>query len=162
MPKYSRLEINRRLQGKQLPIRVRAKLDKFFGRASTEMEAKKRLVRLLSGKSNLAREKIYKKLGIDYEQRKKFEGTVFGGHQSLQELKIQEREQKKKKEAMVKLGRASARLVNNNSNPLSCLRGSKNKLEATRDRLRNLGKDDKIQPPKNNNQTGGFRKLIGF
>ncbi len=173
MTKYSQLEIRRRLQGKRLPISLRSKLDKFFGRSSTEIEAKKRLASLLKGKSDLARQRIYKQMGLNYKERQRFENELFGGKMSLHEMKLAEKMAEKRKKMMVKLGRTSARLLgkdnNLDSDPLIYRRqrGENKALdrkEQLKKRLQEGSGQNSLGLGNNpsQNQGEGFRKLLGL
>ncbi len=173
MTKYSQLEIRRRLQGKRLPINLRSKLDKFFGRSSTEIEAKKKLSNLLKGKSDLARQKIYKQMGLSYRERKRFENELFGGKMSLHEIKLAEKMEEKRKKMMVKLGKTSARLLGKNkgydNDPLAYRRyGEKdrvlNRKERLKKRLWEGGSQNSLGLGNSPISTQGeeFKKLLGL
>ncbi len=174
MTKYSQLEIRRRLQGKRLPISLRSKLDKFFGKASTEIEVKKRLAGLLKGKSDSARQRIYKQMGLGYKERQRLEGELFGGRMSLHEMKLAEKMEEKRKKMMVKMGRTSARLLGEgddfDSDPLAYRRqrgGDKetNRKEQAKKRLQGGNSQNSLGLGNNPSQgqgEGGFRKLLGL
>jgi len=92
---YTRLAIQKNLQGKELSAAVKKGVGNLAGKKLGNQEAKKVLINTLSYKSKYAREKILRKAGMDYKVRDKVEQDLFGKKQlTPSELRMQAQKQK--------------------------------------------------------------------
>lgn len=105
---YTRLALQKKLQGKELPISIKKGVGNLIGKKVNNQEAKKVLVDTLAYKSKYSREKIFRKAGFDYKSRDKVEQDLFGDKiLSPYELRMQE----KKRKMIIKRNIAGSRAV---------------------------------------------------
>lgn len=88
---YSRVAMQKKFQGKELSSVVKKGAGNLAGQRLNNLEARKVLAETLSYKSKDARDRILRKMGLDYKDRNKFEQDTFGAKKiSTSELRAME------------------------------------------------------------------------
>jgi len=123
---YSKSEILRNLNNKydQISSTVKKGYTSFTGKSSgNASDFKKGVANMLSGKSEQQRDEILRKMKVDYSGRKKFEEMVSGKKKiSKEEIARQQKKEIELKKQRVKMGLASAELLENRRTKSGALR----------------------------------------